>query len=249
MTEHVVVEDRGAVRTIRMNRPDKKNAITRAMYAAMTRALVQAGDNDATRACLIMGTPGAFSAGNDIADFMAFASGGALGKEVLEFLHAIATSKKPLVSAVDGLAIGIGTTIHLHCDLTFATPNSLFKTPFVDLALVPEAASSLIVPRLIGHQRAFAMLALSEGFTGQQALDAGLIYKVVDPDELETQAFAAAELIASKPPQALRTARDLLRGSPDQVLERIAVEAQAFADQLKSDEARAAFTAFMSRKK
>src|SRR5690606_7896262 len=158
MTDHILIErpeDAPGVQVIRLNRPEKKNAITRAMYAAMTAALTDAEADPAVRASVFLGTSGCFSAGNDLADFMAFAMGGTMGREVIDFLHALASHGKPLVSAVDGLAIGIGTTIHLHCDLTFAAPQSLFRTPFVDLALVPEAASSLLAPRLMGHQRAF----------------------------------------------------------------------------------------------
>ena len=157
------------------NRPEKKNAITRTMYQRLTEELLSANRDESIRAVAILGTPGVFSAGNDMADFIAFAMGGSLGTEVLDFLAALSTMEKPLVSGVDGLAIGIGTTIHLHCDMTFASPRSLFKTPFVDLALVPEAASSLLGPLTMGHQRAFAMFAAGEGFTAEEARDAGLI--------------------------------------------------------------------------
>lgn len=236
------------VLVLRLNRPEKKNAITRAMYAALTQAITAANSDDTIRAIAFLGTPGAFSAGNDMADFMAFAMGGTLGQEVLDFLHALSTAEKPLVSGVDGLAIGIGTTIHLHCDMTFATSRSLFKTPFVDLALVPEAASSLLGPLVMGHQRAFAMFAAGEGFSAEDARDAGLIWKVVEPEELETATLAAAASLAAKPPQALKIARDLLRqGRPD-VATRIAEEAAHFSAQLKSAEAMAAFQKFMARK-
>ena len=248
MSDHIVVERDGAVQTIRMNRPDKKNAITRAMYADMTTALTAADADEAIRCSVIAGVPGAFSAGNDIADFLAFATGGSLGTEVLDFLQAITTATKPLVAAVDGLAIGIGTTISFHCDLTFATPRSLFKTPFVDLGLVPEAGSSLLAPRLMGHQRAFAMLALSEGFSAEDARDAGLVWKVVAEDAMEAEAMRHAQTIAAKPPEAMRLARDLMRGDRQPVLERIAEEARLFGERLRSDEARAAFMAFMQKK-
>lgn len=248
MSDHILVERGGAVQTIRLNRPDKKNAITRAMYADMTAALAGADGDDAIRCTMIAGVPGAFSAGNDIADFLAFATGGSLGTEVLDFLQTLATAQKPIVAAVDGLAIGIGTTISLHCDLTFATPRSLFRTPFVDLGLVPEAGSSLLAPQLMGHQRAFAMLALSEGFAAEAARDAGLIYKVVSEGDLEAEAMRHAQAIAAKPPEAMRLARDLMRGDRQPVLDRIAEEAKLFGERLRSDEARAAFMAFMQKK-
>ena len=179
MSEHIVVERRGAVQIIRMNRADKKNAITRAMYGAMAAALT-AGDADPEIRChVILGVPGSFSAGNDMADFMVVAMGGDGGTEVFDFLLALARSQKPIVSGADGIAVGIGTTIHLHCDLTFATPRTVFHTPFVNLGIVPEAGSSLIAPVLIGRQQAFALLGLGEPFPAERAKAVGLIYDVV----------------------------------------------------------------------
>ena len=249
MTEHVEVERHGAVQIIRMNRPDKKNAITRAMYGKMAAALT-AGDADPlVRVHLILGVPGAFSSGNDIADFMTVAMGGDGGTEVFDFLVALARSAKPMVSAADGIAVGIGTTIHLHCDLTFATSRTVFRTPFVDLGLVPEAGSSLIAPALVGRQQAFALLGLGQPFSAEKAKQAGLIYEIVGEDELEASAMAAAEEIAGKPPEALKIARDLMRGNRDELVARIEEEGRLFRSRLTSDEARQAFTAFMSRKK
>lgn len=249
MTEHIVVETKGAVQAIRMNRPDKKNALTRAMYAAMAAALAAGDANTETRAHVILGVPGAFSAGNDIADFMAVAMGGDGGTEVFDFLVALATCAKPIVSGVDGIAVGIGTTINLHCDLTFATPRTVFRTPFVDLGIVPEAGSSLIAPALLGTQRAFALLGLGEGLSADRAKSAGLIYDVVDEDDLEEQAFAAAGHIAAKPPEALRLARELMRGPREPIVARIREEGRLFRERLRSDEAKAALMAFMNRKK
>ena len=245
---HVVVERIDAVQIIRFNRPDKKNAITRAMYQAMTRALDDAEADDTIRAHVIFGTPGAFSAGNDLKDFMAFAMGGAMGTEVFDFLMRLSSLEKPLLSGVDGLAIGIGTTIHLHCDMTFATPNSLFKTPFVDLALVPEAASSLLGPAVMGHQRAYAMFAAGEGFDAAAAHAAGLIWKIVEAEAMEAETLAAATALAKKPPKALALAKTLLRPDMAAVQARIREEGALFQSQLMSDEAKAAFMAFMARK-
>ena len=213
-------------------------------------AALAAGDADpAIRVHVFLGVPGAFSSGNDIADFMAYREGGALGDEVIDFLLALARREKPVVSGVDGIAVGIGTTLNLHCDLTFATRRTVFRTPFVDLGLVPEAASSLLVPKIIGRQQAFALLGLGQGFSADRAKTAGLIYDVVDEDDLERDVFAAAEEIAGKPPEALTIARDLMRGPPDEIVARIHEEARLFGERLRSDEARAAFTAFMNRKK
>lgn len=249
MSDHIVIERQDAVQIIRLNRPDKKNAITRAMYADMAAALT-AGDADPViRAHVFLGVPGAFSAGNDLADFMAIASGGEGGGEVWDFLLALANVGKPIVSGVDGIAVGIGTTLNLHCDLTFATPRTTFRTPFVDLGLVPEAGSSLLVPNVLGLQRAFAMLGLGEGLSAERAQVAGLIYKVVAEDELEAATLAAAREIAAKPPEALRIARDLMRGDRAELVARIRQEGEHFRARLNSDEARAALVAFMTRKK
>ncbi|MGY6708640.1 MAG: crotonase/enoyl-CoA hydratase family protein [Rhizobiaceae bacterium] len=249
MSEHIEITRQGAVQIIRMNRPDKKNAITRAMYAEMAQALT-AGDADAELRChVILGVPGAFSSGNDIADFMAVATGGDGGMEVYDFLTALALSQKPIVSGVDGIAVGIGTTINLHCDLTLATPRTEFRTPFVDLGLVPEAGSSLIAPRVIGRQNAFALLGLGEGFSAERAREVGLIHAVVPEDQLETDTLALAERVAAKPPEALKIARDLMLGDREELVARIKEEGQHFRARLKSDEARNAFMAFMARKK
>ena len=225
MTDHVLVERKGPVQIIRMNRPDRKNAITRAMYATMAAALSEGDADPEIRVHAIFGTPGAFSSGNDISDFMVIATGG------------------------EGVAVGIGTTIHLHCDLTFATPRTEFRTPFVDLGLVPEAGSSLLAPAVMGRQNAFAMLGLGIGFSAERARETGLIYEVVPEDRLEDVAIAAAEAIAAKPPEALKISRDLMRQPRERVVERIKEEGGHFRQRLTSDEARNAFMAFMNRKK
>jgi enoyl-CoA hydratase/carnithine racemase len=249
MSEHIIIERRGAVQSIRMNRPDKKNAITRQMYAAMAAALGEGDANPAILVHVFFGVPGAFSAGNDLADFMAVAMGGDGGTEVWDFLLTLATTQKPIVSGVDGIAVGIGTTINLHCDLTFATPRTVFRTPFVDLGLVPEAGSSLLAPAILGRQNSFALLGLGEGFSAERAKAAGLIYAVVGEEKLEAETLAAADAIAAKPPEALKIARDLMRGSREDVIARIKEEGAHFQERLKSSEARAAFVAFMERKK
>ena len=248
MSDHILVARDTAVQIIRMNRPDKKNALTRAMYGTMARALRDGDGDPAIRCHVILGVPGAFSAGNDLADFMVIAMGGEGGAEVWDFLNALADLQKPLISGVDGIAVGIGTTINLHCDLTFATSRTVFRTPFVDLGLVPEAGSSLLAPAVLGRQRAFALLALGEGFSAERALNAGLIYQVVGEEELEAAVIAAARLIASKPPQALKIARDLILGDRSALKRRIEVEGEHFRERLTSEEARAALMAFMNRK-
>jgi len=249
MSDHIQIQRHGAVQVIRMNRPEKKNALTRAMYAAMSTAILDSDDDAEIRANVFFGVPGAFSSGNDLQDFMAFATTGHMGSEVFDFLVAIVNAKKPMLAGVDGLAIGVGATLHFHCDLTFATPQSFFKTPFVDLGLVPEAASSLLGPAVMGHQRAFAFLAMGDGLHATEAREAGLVYGLVEAAELEATVLKAATEIASKPPQAMQIARDLLRMPRQDTIDRIKLEARHFAERLQSEEARSAFMAFLSRKK
>jgi enoyl-CoA hydratase/carnithine racemase len=248
---HILVERPEAypgVMVIRFNRPEKKNAITAAMYRRMTEALTQANGDDGVRAVTFLGTPGCFSAGNDMGDFLAHAlSGVSEPPAAAVYIKALALAEKPLVSGVDGLAIGIGTTLNLHCDLTVASERSLFRTPFVDLGLVPEAASSLLAPAVIGHQRAFALLVAGEGMTAAAAHQAGLVWKLAEPDAVEAEALALAAALAKKPPEALRIARDLVRGPRPAVIKRMDEELRHFSERLKSAEARAAFEAFMRR--
>ncbi len=251
MDDHILAERPQAfpgVRIIRFNRPEKKNAITRAMYGALTDALVAAGRSDAVRVIVFLGSEGCFSAGNDMAEFAEAAGSGDMGPEIVGFLTVLAGMEKPVVSGIDGLAIGIGTTMHLHCDLTVASTRSVFRTPFTDLGLVPEAASSLLAPRIMGHQRAFALLALGEAIPAEEARVAGLIWKVVEPAAVEAETLKAAALLAAKPPEALRIARNLLRGDRSEILARIDEEAAHFSARLKSREARSAFEAFFRRR-
>ena len=249
MTADVVIAREGAVQVLRLSRPDKKNALTRAMYAALSDA-IEAGDNDAGIAAhVITGTGGLFTAGNDINDFLAAGREGEGGSgEVLRFIRLLPVIKKPLIAAVDGIAIGIGTTLLLHCDLVYATPGATFATPFLDLGLVPEAASSLLMPRLMGYQRAFEMLVLGDPFSAERAHEAGFVNAVVPVSELEATAVRAAQRLAAKPPQALALARQLLRGSANDVSQRVNEEAIAFQARLASPEAREAFQAFLEKR-
>ena len=248
MADPVVVTDDGAVRIIRMNRPEKKNALTLAMYAAMTSALRDAEANQTIRCVMLAGGAGAFCAGNDIADFLAAAADG-LDLRVLDFLYALARSRTPLVAAVDGIAVGIGTTMLLHCDHVVASTNAVLSTPFAKLGLVPEAASSLLAPLRMGHARAFAMLVMGRPLSAAEAKDSGLINTVVDAGTADSIGLKAAHDIASLPPGAVALARRLMRGPIDDVIAQIDIEAKHFKERLRSDEARAAFTAFLTRKK
>jgi enoyl-CoA hydratase/carnithine racemase len=249
MTHLVTVTDEGPVRTIRMNRPEKKNALTMAMYDAMAAGIESAGSANA-RCLLIGGAPTAFCAGNDIGDFIAAASqGGALATPILRFLYALARCELPLVAAVQGNAVGVGTTMLMHCDHVVASTEARFSTPFVSLGLVPEAASSLIAPRLMGQARAFSLLVMGRPLNADEAQASGLVNTVAAPHAVEAEAMKAARDIAALPPQGVLASRRLLRGAPDEIIERIDHEAELFKVRLQSAEAQAAFMAFMTRKK
>lgn len=250
MADLVIVSDDGAVRTMRMNRPDKKNALTLAMYDAMASAIADAGKNAALRCLLIAGAPEAFCAGNDIGDFLKMAGGGeGLAEPIIRFLQALARCEKPLVAAVRGNAVGVGTTMLLHCDHVVAASDARFATPFVGLGLVPEAASSLLAPRLMGHARAFELLVMGRPMSAEQAKAAGLVNSIVASDAVEAEAMKAARDIAVLPPQGVLASRALMRGRPDEIVARIDEEAAVFKRRLQSAEARAAFEAFMTRKR
>jgi enoyl-CoA hydratase/carnithine racemase len=249
MTDPVLVADEGGVRLIRMNRPEKKNALTQSMYEIMTRALREAAASEAIRCLLLAGAPGAFCAGADIGEFLEAAQSGGLRPKTVEFLHTLARNPKPLVAAVDGPAVGIGTTMLLHCDYVVAGSNASFATPFSKLGLIPEAGSSLLAPLRMGHARAFALLAMGRPLSADAAKEAGLVNEVVDPALVEQVALKAAQEIAALPAGAIAVSRALLRGEPDDVVKRIDTETMHFRQRLQSDEARAAFAAFLSRKK
>lgn len=247
--EHVIVEIKDGIQTIRMSRGDKKNALTVPMYEAIAAALTEANDKDDIRVSVLLGAPGAFSAGNDIAEFAQMAMGGALGQPIVDFLTILANTKKPLIAGVDGLAYGVGTTMLFHCDYVVASDRTIFKTPFTDLALVPEAASTLLAPRVMGHQRSFELLCMGEAFDPEAFKQAGVVNKITSAEDLDEVVLAAAQTIASKPVGAMQQSRDLIKKSDvGEVEERIREEAMAFAKQLTTKEAQAAFMAFLSKR-
>lgn len=241
----------GAVTQLRFNRPDKKNAITRAMYETLAEALDRAAADDKVRVVTILGGPDAFSAGNDIGDFLG-APPLDIDQPVFRSLRSIARFPKPLVAGVAGMAVGVGTTLLLHCDLVVASPNAAFSLPFVDLALVPEAASSLLLPRLIGHQRSARHLILGDPIDCETALAYGLVTEIVaqgdGADALERRVAEIALRISAKPPEAVRMTKALLKAEDESVDARIAREAHAFAARLASLEAREAFQAFVEKR-
>ncbi|MCZ8182277.1 MAG: crotonase/enoyl-CoA hydratase family protein [Beijerinckiaceae bacterium] len=249
MSDPVLQRRDGAVLVLTLNRAEKKNALTGAMYSALTEAIESANADAGIGTILILGQPGIFCAGNDIKDFIGFAMSGSLGGPILGFLRALVANQKPLVAAVDGGAIGIGTTMILHCDYALASERAVFATPFVDLALVPEAGSSLIVPQLMGQRLAFEMLVMGERFDASRARETGLVNRIVASGDIEAEALAVAARIAAKPREAVAVSRRLMRGDPAALLARIDEEAAAFAQRLGSAEARAAFEAFLSKPK
>ena len=237
------------VMTLTINRLDKKNSITAAMYAAMADALEAAHHDNAVRALVIQGHESIFSAGNDISDFLNNAPS-TPDAPVFRFLRGISSFTKPIVAAVCGPAVGIGTTMLLHCDLIYAGDNAAFSMPFVNLGLCPEAASSLLVPQLMGYPRAAEALLLGEPFTAETALEIGLINRIVPPSEATALAQQQARKLAAKPMSSLiETKRLMKKGNASVVAERMAEEGGSFGRMLSEPAAREAFTAFMQKRK
>jgi enoyl-CoA hydratase/carnithine racemase len=253
MTSDIEIAAQDGVQVIRFLRADKKNAFTGAMYAAMLEALTAAETDDGIACHIFLGSGGIFSAGNDINDFLRRAvatAGGEAGIPTpsLDFIRCLPKVTKPMIAAVDGLAIGVGATMLLHCDLIYATPAASLRAPFLDLGLIQEAGSSLTAPARLGYPRAFELLCLGEPMGAERALQAGLINAIVPADRLEETALAAARRLAAKPRQALMTARRLLRqGFPD-LGAMIEAEAEAYRVLMVSPEAREAFTAFLEKR-
>jgi len=241
------------VATKEIARPDKKNALTVAMYQAMTDALKAAREDAAVRAVLITGQPGVFTSGNDIEDFMTRAPGQGsdnLDSPVFEFMRALLECDKPVVAAVTGAAVGIGTTMLLHCDFVYVSDEARLAMPFVALGLVPEFASSLVVPQLMGHRRAAEKLLLGDPFTPEQAVECGIANAVLPAGEVVNHARRIAERFNSLPPGAVREAKQLLRAPlHEQTLQVIRTEGAIFARRLKSPEAMEAFQAFFQKRK
>ena len=241
------------VATIEIARPEKKNALTVAMYQAMAEAINAAREDAAVRAVLITGQPGIFTSGNDIEDFMsrsAAASGDPMDSPVFRFMRALIDCDKPVVAAVTGAAIGIGTTMLLHCDFVYVSDEARLAMPFVALGLVPEFSSSLLVPQLMGHRRAAEKILTGDPFTGEQAVDCGLANAVLPAGEVVNHARRVAERFNQLPPGAVREAKQLMRAPQRElILNTIQTEAEIFGRRLKSPEAMEAFQAFFQKRK
>lgn len=245
----ILTEAKERILRIMINRPQKKNALTRAMYAAMAEAITRAEEDSSIRVVLLHGSQDCFTAGNDLKDFRAFRQDGN-NKDVSNFLSAISRAEKPIVAAVGGVAVGVGTTMLLHCDLVYAGEGAKFRMPFVALGLCPEAASSFLLPRLIGHQRASELLLLGEPFSATKAFEIGLVNAVYPDSEYIDKAFTHAVNLAHQPPASVRITKALLKKSIAQTIaDTMAEERKQFSERLNSGECAEALTAFFERRK
>ena len=248
--EHVLCDRDGAVQCIAINRPEKKNALTAEMYGALADAVERGEADPAVRVMLLHATGEAFTGGNDLVDFLHKPWAGQEIPPAVRFIHAVAEAKKPVVAAVQGLAVGVGVTILLHCDLVYAAEGAKFMMPFIDLGIVPEAASTVLLPALMGHQRAAELLMLGTPFTAPRAYELGLINAVVAPDALFATALQGAKRLAEKPFGALLACKRLLKQANHAAVNRaLREEVNEIKDRLDSPETREALTAFLEKRK
>lgn len=250
MSELVLVDTADKIRTIRFNRPDKKNALTQDMYTAAAEALESADTDPSVRVSVITGAEGVFTAGNDIVDFTQRPP--EFGENdvppVRRFMLALLKAEKPVIAAVDGLAIGIGVTMLLHCDLVVASSRAVFKTPFVDLALAPEFASSQVMPRMFGHAVAAELLLLGASWDANRARETGLVNQVTAPEHMDETARALAATLAAKAPASLKASKALMKQPPEDIHARMDRENAIFGAQLQSPEFAEAAAAFLERR-
>ncbi|HEY0844062.1 MAG TPA: enoyl-CoA hydratase [Noviherbaspirillum sp.] len=236
--------------TIEFNRPEKKNAITSVMYQIMADALKDAEGDTAVRAIVIQGKPEVFTAGNDLDDFMKSSSAEVGDRPVAQFMRALSGATKPVVAAVAGNAVGIGTTLLMHCDLVYAADNAKFAMPFTQLGLCPEFASSMLFPAMVGYPRAAEKLLLGEAFLAQEAYDMGLVSQVLPVGELIEHAHGQAAKLAALPASSLRVTKRLMKGAQAEAIQqRMMEENKHFGEMLMSKEAKEAFTAFFEKRK
>jgi enoyl-CoA hydratase/carnithine racemase len=247
MTDLIKTDLNDGVLSIRMNRPDKKNALTGEMYAAMADAIAGADTDDSVRAIFLAGTDDCFCAGNDLTDFLA-GSMNDTDRPSLRFIRNIATAQKPIVAAVAGVAVGIGTTMLLHCDLVYAAEGARLHFPFINLAIIPEAASTLLLPQRVSHQRAAELCMLGEPFSAQTGKDYGLVNDVFSDAELVAKAYEKACILARKAPAAMRATKALLKSDPAPVLARVDKEVEVITPMIASPEAREVMNAFMEKR-
>jgi enoyl-CoA hydratase/carnithine racemase len=248
MTDHIVTMLNGGIQQVRINRPEKKNALTSAMYSALAHAIERAERDETIRVTTITGTGDSFSSGNDVMDFLQ-QDKPVSERPVGRFLHVISSATKPLIAGVNGMAVGIGATMLLHCDLVYAADTATFQFPFVNLGLVPEAGSSMLLPRLIGYHRAAELMLTGDRFTASTAFDVGLINAVVPQDRLESLVLDRAGSLATKPLPSILSTKALLKTSAESVSARIAAESTEFARLSHTPESRRIMEAFLARHK
>ena len=248
-TDLIQSESKDGILTLRINRPDKKNALNLVMYQALADGLRKADGDDTVRVILISGTGDCFTSGNDLADFLTTPPTG-LDSPVMQFLTAISAARKPIVAAVNGLAVGVGVTMLLHCDLAYAGRSTTFQMPFVNLGLCPEAGSTLLLPLIMGHQRAAELLLLGENFSAEKACALGIVTAVCADADVQSVARTKSLQLAAQPAAAVRLAKNLLkRDYAAKLRETIEEEGKQFMERLKSPEAAEALQAFMERRK
>jgi len=248
--QDVLIDSADGVMTLTLNRIEKKNSFTQAMYGACADALLHAADDASVHVVVIQGHATIFSAGNDIGDFLTRGGASSEESQVFRFLRGIAAFPKPLVAAVCGPAVGVGTTMLFHCDLVYAGDNAAFSMPFVNLGLCAEAASSLLAPRLMGYHRAAEALLLGEPFTAESAMEMGLVNRIVPPSEANSLAQAQARKLAAKPlPSLIETKRLMKKGQMAEVLAQMGEEGESFGRLLQAPHAKEAFSAFLEKRK
>ncbi len=252
MAGHIIVTDEESTRTIVMRRPEKKNALSEEMFLELRDAVVSAQSNPEIRCLILTGRSGVFTAGDDVEDFLALATGKydpTKTRNSVLFLQALVNNRKPLIAAVDGIAVGMGATMVFHCDYVIASKSASFSSPFIQYGLVPEGASSLLLPRMAGHQRAFAMLVMGRSISAEEGREAGFVNVVVPPGHTMNEAKKVAREICELPPDAVEVSRKLLKLPKEDILRRIGQEEHLFAERMRAPGVVAAFKSFLSRKK
>ena len=252
MAGHIIVTDEESTRTIVMRRPEKKNALSQEMFLELRDAIVSAQSNPEIRCLVLTGRSGVFTAGDDVEDFLTVATGKFDPTETRNsvlFLQALVNNRKPLIAAVDGVAVGMGATMVFHCDYVIASTTASFSSPFIQYGLVPEGASSLLLPLLAGHQRAFAMLVMGRSISAEEGREAGFVNVVVPPGHTMNEAKKVAREICELPPDAVEVSRKLLKLPKEDLLRRIGQEEHLFGERMRSPGVVAAVKNFLSRKK
>jgi enoyl-CoA hydratase/carnithine racemase len=250
-TDNIKLSIKDGIAEIEINRPEKKNALTQAMYTGLAEAFSRADADPLVRVVVIRGQSNVFTSGNDLKDFINFDTSVPFESgPIYRFMCAIASMAKPVIAAVNGVAVGIGTTLLLHCDIVLAADNTMFQMPFVNLGLCPEAASSLLLPRLAGYQRAANLLLLGEPFSAQHAKEVGLVNEVLPEADVLTRALGRARQLAAQPASAVRLTKRLLKEADAATVLRVMLEeGRQFRERLESGEAKEAFAAFMEKRK